>query len=482
MRVSRPVLPTLAVALLTVLGCGTRNPAFLNGETDGGSGEGGSGNTSAPTTGSTSHTGGASHSGTNNPGSDDVTSASTEGDPVLEFVDDEWHGEFGDALVHQNVEWRDGAVRLELLDDAVGRLESRVFDAGAPIHWESIRWQPDGPYGIALNDPDEWNGDGYAIDDGISEAALQLLLNFEDGDFYDGAELVEQSGEDRSVRWNGSDASAAPARFAEGLRNNSGFGFADVSPQPAPGDEDFTWSLWFRSADCSGSTLMALDALNANSEGTFTTFIGCGAIDACDGDAAGQYATAWVEDPMSIARHRLCNPIPINDDAWHNIALRRTIAGGEEFLDLIVDGNPLPEASSYEEASDLSVHEDREDFTVAGGNELQYAGNGLFDQVAVWNRALTTGELKRLYMRGVQRVQMQVRACDDPLCANTPFRAATPDDTAFFVDPGPAEEHTIDLSDLDLHSRYFQYRLRLVVEEQSIPSPAIREVVIQGSE
>lgn len=48
-----------------------------------------------------------------------------------------------------------------------------------------------------------------------------------------------------------------------------------------------------------------------------------------------------------------------------------------------------------------------------GGN---YWLNGFLDEVALWNRALTSQEVLQLYRRAANRVKFQVRSCDDSAC------------------------------------------------------------------
>jgi hypothetical protein len=54
--------------------------------------------------------------------------------------------------------------------------------------------------------------------------------------------------------------------------------------------------------------------------------------------------------------------------------------------------------------------------------------NGNIDEVAIWNRALNSTEALEMYRRGVNRVKLQVKSCDDSVCAGEEWFG--PDGTA----------------------------------------------------
>jgi hypothetical protein len=61
---------------------------------------------------------------------------------------------------------------------------------------------------------------------------------------------------------------------------------------------------------------------------------------------------------------------------------------------------------------------------VSGSNRF----NGLIDEVAIWNRILSTTEVRQLYQRGASRVKYQVRSCNDNGCSGESWQG--PDGTS----------------------------------------------------
>ena len=62
-------------------------------------------------------------------------------------------------------------------------------------------------------------------------------------------------------------------------------------------------------------------------------------------------------------------------------------------------------------------------------SSLQNYLQGRLDEVAIWGRVLSAGEIKQLWRRGATRLKMQLRACTSPSCADNPAWMG-PDGTA----------------------------------------------------
>lgn len=77
-----------------------------------------------------------------------------------------------------------------------------------------------------------------------------------------------------------------------------------------------------------------------------------------------------------------------------------------------------------------------------GGNVF----NGTIDEVAIWNRTLSSLEIKNLYRRGAIELNLSVRSCDDNACNGESYKQIT--DTDFM-----GSKVTMDL----IPNRFFQY-------------------------
>ncbi len=88
----------------------------------------------------------------------------------------------------------------------------------------------------------------------------------------------------------------------------------------------------------------------------------------------------------------------------------------------------------------------------------RYPFDGFMDEVAVWERALSSTEVQNLYQRGVNRIRFQLRSCDDVNCAGETF--VGPDGTSgdYYWE---ADNNSIGLPSFPIqnlaNNRYFQY-------------------------
>ena len=110
------------------------------------------------------------------------------------------------------------------------------------------------------------------------------------------------------------------------------------------------------------------------------------------------------------------------------------------------------------------------------GDTFQFEGG--LDEVAIWDRALAPDEVAAMYRRGVLRMDLAVRVCDEPSCASEPpFEGPTGDGTPFIEDAAmlmPGVPHP-----LMLEGRVVQYRLHLETLAPGL-SPGLSAVTIDG--
>ncbi len=463
------------IALVLAIGCTGANPKFDE-------------DARGPSTGSTPGdptslgptslgTVTSTFSTSNGPSAEEDTSQGVGPDPVVEFVDDAWHGEFGAAAENESMEWTDSSVQLSGSQN-LGIFVSRVFDGGASRSWTSLSWTPRAAYGIALPRPSAWDAMQYP-EGAIMVEELELLLHLDDGPWNNGDPVLDSAAHQRDGTWWGSPASTSPGRFRNALFNGPDGAHVNVLDPVQPGEGPFTWTLWYRGKGCTNSTFVALDPVVEEAGVTQSTFMMCAITAQCGG-----LGRVFVNFNASI---RYCGVARIDDGAWHHIALRRRVDGSGQHTTVFVDGQPQQPVlngapTSSATVTDVAVHptaQTPEEFTVAGGNEVIHPGEGEFDEVALWNRDLDDEEVQALYYRGARWARFQVRACEDPDCTDAEFVGPASDAMQAFFDPGPTAGHTIDTSDLQLVGRYVQYRFTLERDE-GVPSPAIEQVRLVG--
>ncbi len=120
----------------------------------------------------------------------------------------------------------------------------------------------------------------------------------------------------------------------------------------------------------------------------------------------------WIKGCNGCGEELTVNNIGLGDDKWHNVVL--TYYNSIE-AKVYVDGELKHTDSSVNltwDKGDPGVIGDRAyDGSAWGGYE------GAIDEFAIWNRSLSNEEVKDLYRRGVTKLKLNVRTCDDYLCA-----------------------------------------------------------------
>lgn len=465
---------------LATLGCVRLNPSFDERQTDSGSASGGVMSSTGVASASASRTGGSSTSDAPSTTEVDTTESTATTLQAVEFTDQTWEGEFAEAEGLGPLDWLADSIQLPPSVD-VGRLESRIFDAGSDAVWSELRWTPRAPYGTPLQLPVGDEDVSYpAGNTGL--AALEFLAHLDAGPFANNDVVADATGQYEAA-WLGSSTANIPGVFQRALGhtddNDTDAFRIELTEAVEPGMGPFTWTLWYRSESCAGTIMLALDASPGAKE-TGLYFMSCGGNGECL-NTGSRYALAFIRGPGDPLA-QVCSDVPIDDGVWHHLALRRQVNNEGQVLEMFVDGR-LAGGRSFPVVTDVSVHLDavvQENFTLAGGNEGIHSGAGEYDEFALWNRALSTEEVENLYNRGALSARFQVRACSSADCSDAAFVGPGDDLMSGYIDPGPQFAHAIDLSTLDLRGRYIQYRFQLR-RRLGAPSPAIEAVTVAGT-
>ncbi|MGH1345693.1 MAG: LamG-like jellyroll fold domain-containing protein [Nannocystales bacterium] len=485
--------PVQLACLLAATSCVRINPSFEESEIDGESASGATGSPNADTSTSaqpTASAGGSSTTKVSTASSIGTSASTTDGPMNVEFTDDAWDGEFALAEELGELRWTQNSIQLERSSDE-SVLESRIFDAGSDTDWETLRWTPRAPYRTPLQLPIDGVAAAYPSGNtGLDD--LVLLSHLDGGPYVHDAAIVDSTGS-HVARWLGAPNNDAAADirgvFGRGLahdddNDNDAYRIEVLDPVE-PGLGAFTWTLWYRSESCESMYMVALDSAAVDPTNTGLHFLGCGGDEFICEDNNPSHAIGFIRGAGQLAT-RVCSTAVIDDGRWHHIALRRSVVGGGQTVQLFVDGELSGQTPNLTaEIADVSVNSSAaapEEFTLAGGNDGPYSGAGAYDEFALWNRALEPDELANLYERGALEARFQVRACDEPDCSDRDFSGPGGDDIETgYLDPGLQADHTIDLSGLRLHGRYVQYRF-LLRRPEFIRSPAIEAVTVSGTQ
>lgn len=397
---------------------------------------------------------------------------------VVVFTDDAWAGEFAEGTV-QGLQWVNNALRLE--DGlAEGVSQSRIFDASATVSWATLEWTPRAPYGKPL--PDAGTSEsGYVRGNAQMDFNI-LLLHLDDIESDVGGLVVADAsgaGHDGFFAGVPQFDDVADGVFGRAMRT---YGVVD-SPGTdshvrlpvqtlAPGDKDFTWSLWFRDSSFApnGSILMSMDS-PSDMVGTPSVWI------ACEVCAAGELGVGFaVLQPNAVGPYE-CTAAEVDDGQWHHVAL---VKSGHEAasISLYLDGEQVSETEfDYNTAMDPLGDVE---FTLGGSSDASFAGQTDLDEVAIWVRAFSAGEVRDLYLRGAAQLGFRVRGCEASDCSDEPpFVGPGGDPTRAFSDPRDALMPGSVLGLDDIEGRYVQYEVRLQTTVGA-ESPALESVTLRG--
>jgi hypothetical protein len=402
------------------------------------------------------------------------------------FRDDELNGEFA-AGMFAGTHWSgDGTVTLDVDVDGVGTFTSRIFDAGEPVIWTTLGWAPLGPYEKALPD----GGTVEVYPKGAANMTGNVLLLHLDGagTIDPGETLPDSSG-------LGYDATAASqplfyvnGPFAQAIDDGStDYVYVDTgsSQELEFGTDDFTWSIWMKSADGCPSNKVYL-GLDDGSGDTPHLWIGCtdsSGEDCPAGASGGRAGGTFKSNHQTGVTQGLCGATKIDDGQWHNLAVVKSGHPGVTFR-LYVDGNE--EAVEQTTFTSPIVYSTDPELALGAFSEGTYQAVGHFDEVAIWRRALTAGEIAGLYHRGVLRLTFQVRGCMTADCADNPLFVGPGGDPGLSYAAPPGQDMWVELP-IDAVSpagtktaRYFQYQATFSSDAQpAAPELSAVEMTVQ---
>ena len=307
---------------------------------------------------------------------------------------------------------------------------SRVMDSRNSTNWKSLSWTASLPFGKQLPDnsgssPVEQKRYYSGNESDYLLSGMVGLWHLNETSFASSATVKDTSG-------SGNDATAYNSpknetNCAFGGTNCVGFKASSQQyiqmPNSASLDHvtegDYTISAWFfprvlppctqsqgTSSDCAEMILGKSGAhmgLIYNQNGQIQT-------------------THWFQDSTGCGN----NSTTIALNKWHHALM--TISKSTGKGQLFVDGQDFSSGGcgSFTPNKPGFVYSAPFRSGWAGtGSAFQWFSNGIVDELAVWNRSLTSAQALEVYRRGANRLKFQVRACSDVNCATANAQVAT---------------------------------------------------------
>jgi len=380
------------------------------------------------------------------------------------FSDERLEGQFGGGTF-TGTRWAGDHVELAAGVSA-GDFVSRVFDSGAAgVPLATLRWVPGAPYGKALPDRAQMET-GYRASS-FDMTKNVLLVHFEDG--------LTDSSPLSSVLNGMALGGFAPGVFGKALVDTpAGYVRTTVAGAQSAfnfGTDSISWSIWVKSTTPCPGNAVYMGIENPNTGLKPHLWLGCTPSGA-DAGSPGRLGDTFCstqsvfDDCADATGSRV-----LTNGSWHHMAIVKS-GHASATLSAYLDGS-LQGATSASFQKPI-VFDDGVEFAIGAFSKGTYPAEGVFDEVAVWRRALTAEEVVALYRRGAQRLTFQVRSCDDPQCTSVPFAGPSNDPSRTFVDPssalGPPQAQAIGPS-----RRFVQYRAHFESDDAS-QSPSLYAV------
>ncbi len=364
------------------------------------------------------------------------------------------------AGTHTNTQWVDprpaidGDERLEMVDTSLGTgsYTSCVFDGGnVGVSWTWLSWRPRRPYWKPLpdNGGEEW---GYVHGE-ANMAGNRILLHADTP-----TELANTSGfgEDGTCPAMAGETcpTTASGRFNDALSFDGALSQTVVISDAVDPDR-YAAELWVYvpSGAITDTSFILRTDTPTDTVGDYSHMLGI--VD-------GHFAYTIYDG----AYHTITSTTPITADTWFHVA-GTAQSGGD--LELYVNG--VREAR----LSGMGT-------LWAGGGWYRLGSaygpitptayfTGRMDEIAIYSRTLSSGEVLDHYLRGALRLSFEVRSCDDSACAGESFSGSYSEQTNTSL----TTPYNVPFIVPD--NRYFQYRVTLETDRAAY-SPELRSVTV----
>ncbi|MFH1642594.1 MAG: LamG-like jellyroll fold domain-containing protein, partial [Nanoarchaeota archaeon] len=285
--------------------------------------------------------------------------------------------------------------------------------------------------------------------DGVNMSGNVLLMHFNNDSVYENSTHVyDWSGNDNNGTWYGGGRSNSTGKlgaYSGYFDGNDDYANINSIVEGLAPTTTGTWSAWIKADGFNSAGGRIISIADTDAIG-YLEFSNTGDLNEFQASARSSGGVQWDVESDEI----------LETNKWYHVVL---VQDGAE-PDLYINGEDAPQHFAIGDdktiwASDLSVQLDNAnigDLNFNGNGIGVYNWNGTIDEVAIWNRSLSAEEILNIYKRGVLRLNLSARSCDDPFC-----------DTETFTNFG--SNHTLtDTSGLT-SNQYFQYKFNFETDD-----------------
>lgn len=343
----------------------------------------------------------------------------------------------------------DGSAVILSGQNLTGSYTSQIFDSSSPASWNNLSW-------ISWGYCQQELPGNKAVETGIGRVDMSdnvLLMHMNE----DSGAIEDTSGEDNDGAYNG-------ALYSQTGKLNNALGFDGVDDAVDISDDD---SLSFGDGAGTDSSVSISAWINMDDA---TSFVICDKLVEYTFDTGGSDNLFFrIYDGLislpTAKQVQTTGTLTAYEGQWINVVATYDGSSTAEGVKLFIDGEEQATSIQTDGTSYSAMHNTGNHLLV--GKRTSWStkhADGKIDGLAIWNKELSADEILNIYKRGILRLNLTAKSCDDDACSGETF-----------VDITDSSQQ--DLSGIIADNQYFQYKFDFETDDSSY-SPELYNVTI----
>jgi hypothetical protein len=371
-----------------------------------------------------------------------VGGTSLEGDPMDASTNVTLHGSLEELHISQVALSSSEIAQHAQAIPTSGSYTSDLKQASESVDWQTLSWTPERPTGKPL--PDNQDTETNYAQGNIDMSANLLLAHLDEDSGATSFENAADGSQGTCV------SGSCPSTSSEGIFHQalSFDGTDDVIQFSSTSDLTLA----------SQQTVLTWFKWNEGGTNNWRRLVG-------KGYGTQRNYGLWVHPDQGLILYQVysdggtqtCNALTTTtfDDQWHFLA--GTYNGSS--VKLFSDGELVAQTTCT-----LTPATSSDPVTIGwahnGTSGYYSAFDGLLDEIAIFDEALSATDISSLYQRGVDTIRFQIRTCDQSDCSSASFVGPDATSNSFFSEQNntTGDLPSFDITGLD-PGQYFQYKI-----------------------
>lgn len=386
--------------------------------------------------------------------------------PATTSFNDDTQSEFNLGS-HTNTQWNSGTSALGLspagLTARTGTYVSKIFDAGSSVTWNALGYLPRAPYGKQLPSPASAIESGYATGNmSMANNVMLMRLNETSGSIADSSGNNNNGTVFGSITYNTTALFNTGVSFSGGANNYIRVNSASNLNLPNAGG---TVMLWIRPVITTGTIpqntgmgIIRKPDYNGNlaAPGGYSMEI---YRNTPGGPTNLRMYLGWNNGSSPPSNQSLIGSTNLQTNTWYHVAM----TWNASTMTLYVNG--APDGTATRTSGPLNWANGTERLYIGHNLASQSTGyawyNGVMDEIALFGRLLSPGEIAAAYQRGAYHPKLRIRSCNDAACAGETFVGPNGTAGTYFSDEANSTLLPPVVTPNVPANQYFQYQLIL---------------------